>query len=116
MNFQLYPNPDNAYTLTIKYYAQPASWTEATTADDAEEDYISRFHFEAIIWGASLRGAIFLDDEQKKTNYGAAYDTAVKEMIYREKNKKTRDLKVRFKTWKDFDLSTFERLHKITNE
>jgi len=116
MEFQLYPTPDDAYTLTLKYFAQPSSWTESTTADDAEEDYISRFHFEAIIWGASLRGAIYLDDEQKKASYGGAYDTAVKEMVAREMKKKTRDMKVRIKTWKDFDLATFERLHKITTE
>jgi hypothetical protein len=57
MNIQFWPTPDSTYTVLMKYYAQPLDFTNTT-----DEDYISRFHFEAIIFGACLRGAVFLSN------------------------------------------------------
>lgn len=109
MYFELYPKPDATYTLTMKYYAQPDDFD---SADD--EDYMSRFHFEAIIFGASLRGAIFLDDMAKISIFTGAYKQAIDELIKREKDTKTKDAHVRFKSWKDYELETFRRLHRIS--
>lgn len=108
MEIELYPCPDGEYTITLKYYAQPADWTTGS-----DSDYISTFHPEAIIFGAALRGALYLDDEQKKANFGAAYDTAIKEMVKNEKTKDGADKRPRVKTWKDFDLGTFKRMTKM---
>ena len=108
MQIQLYPTPDDDYTITLKYYAQPTDFTVG-----ADYDYISTFHFEAVIFGAALRGAIFLDDEQKKMNFAAAYSSALGEMVKREKDTKLTDQHIRMKSYKDYDLSTFNRLLKI---
>jgi len=110
MEIELYPVPDTAYTLTLKYYAQPELFN-----DPDDEDYVTRFHFEAVIFGAALRGALYLDDEQKKANYGAAYDAAIKEMINKEKGKIGADKRPRMKTWKDFDLYTFKRMTRMNS-
>lgn len=108
MEIQLYPTPDDIYTLTLKYYALPSDFSS-----DGDYDYISTFHPEAVIFGAALRGAIFLDDEQKKTTYAAAYDAAIKEMVRREKDRERRDVKIRMKTYKDYSLDTFKRIMKV---
>lgn len=110
MEIDLYPIPGSVYTLTLKYYAQPVDWTTSL-----DSDYISTFHPEAIIFGAALRGSLYLDDEQKKANYGAAYDAAIKEMINNEKFKIGADKRPRMKTWKDFDLSTFKRMTRMNS-
>jgi hypothetical protein len=118
MEIQLYPTPDSDYTMTLKYFAMPSSWGESASAASSYAtcaDYITKFHFEAVIFGAAWRGALFLDDEQKKANYWEQYQRCISEMIQREKNKKARDLKVRIKTWRDYDLDTFKRLMKTTN-
>lgn len=110
MSFELYPAPDSAYLVTLKYYAQPADFGITT-----DEDYISRFHFEVIIFGAALRGALFLDDEQKITNYTQAFKIMLGEMLSKEKEKQKMDNKFRVKSWKDFDLESFKRMLKIDN-
>lgn len=110
MYIQLWPIPDNTYTVLMKYYAQPADFTIGT-----DEDYVSRFHFEAIIYGAALRGAVFLDDDVKIQIFTQSYTTTVQEIIKREKEKYAKDMTVRMKSWKDYGLTTFKRLHKIKN-
>jgi len=118
MEIDLYPIPGAIYTLTLKYYAQPVDWdlTNYTAATlSGASDYISTFHPEAIIFGAALRGSMYLDDEQKKANYGAAYDAAIKEMINNEKFKIGADKRPRMKTWKDFDLRTFKRMTRMNS-
>jgi len=112
MNIQFYPEPDAAYTITMKYYAQPADFFTATGTD---YDYMSTFHFEAIIFGAALRGALFLDDQGKIAVFTKAYSTAIADIVAKEKGTKTKDTHIRIKSWKDYDLSTFKRLTKISN-
>jgi hypothetical protein len=112
MEIDLYPTPDASYVLTLRYYAQPESY-DTGTGGDSEEDYLMRFHPEAIIWGAALRGAIYLDDEQKKANFAAAYKSTIEEMIYREKQNLNEDTHPRMKNWLDFDLSTFKRMVRV---
>lgn len=112
MSIELYPTPDAIYQLLLKYYAQPSVWTTGT-AGDSEEDYITRFHFEAVIWGAALRGSIYLDDEQKKANFAAAYKSSIEEMILRERENKYEDYQPRMTDWRDYDLSTFKRLVRV---
>lgn len=111
MKIELYPIPDQTYTLTIKYYAQPAAFSV-----DSDYDYISTFHFEAIIWGAALRGAMFLDDKEKLVAFGTAYDRAIKEMIQREMMFEKQDQHFRLRDWRDYDLTTFKRLYKVKIE
>lgn len=109
MNIELFPRPDAAYTITMKYYAQPANFTTGT-----DYDYMSTFHFEAVIFGAALRGALFLDDVGKVQAYKAAYGETLTDIIKKEKETKTKDTHIRVKSWKDYDLSTFRRLTRIT--
>lgn len=108
MCIQLYPNPDDEYTVTMKYYAQPVDFEVAS-----DEDYMARFHFEAIIFGAALRGAVFLDDIQKQQVFKGAYEASVTEIVQREKETKQRDKHVRWKTYKDFHSDTFKRFMKF---
>ncbi len=108
MEIELYPTPDDVYTLTLKYYAQPEDFTV-----NADYDFISTFHFEAIIWGAAWRGAMYLDDEVKKVTYKENYYNAIGEMIQKDQENKLADTRVRFKTYRDYDLTTFKRLTKV---
>jgi hypothetical protein len=110
MYIQLFPEPDAAYTLTMKYFAQPDDFD---SGDD--EDYMSRFHFESIIFGAALRGAIYLDDVTKIDIFSKAYKMAIDEIVRREKDTKAKDTHVRMKSWKDYDLDTLRRLTRIQN-
>jgi hypothetical protein len=112
MSIELYPTPDQGYTITYKYYAQPEAY-DTGSGGDTEEDYIMRFHFEAVMWGAALRGAIYLDDEQKKANFAAAYKSAIEEMVGREKTNQAEDTHPRMKDYKDYDLATFKRLVRV---
>ena len=109
MEFELYPLPDTGYTLKIKYYCQPSTFSV-----DADYDYISTFHYETIIWGACLRGAIFMDDEEAQTKYAGAYEKSVQEMMKRERDFELEDQHPRMKDFRDFDLHTFKRLTRIT--
>lgn len=113
MCVELYPTPDSAYTLRIKYYAAPEAWTSTDTSEDTEYDYITVFHGEAVIWGAALRGAVYIDDDQKAQKFEAAYGNAIQEMIKREKEFQHEDQHPRFKDWKDFDGTTFKRLMRV---
>jgi hypothetical protein len=113
MEFDLYPTPDKVYTLNFKYYAQPVRWSETDTTDNNSSDYISTFHFEAIIWGACLRGAMFLDDQLSEQRFGKLYSGAIQEMLKREKDFLFKDQHVRMKTYKDYDLATFSRMFRV---
>ena len=112
MEVDLYPTPDAVYTLTLRYYAQPATWTVGSSTDSSY-DYITTFHPEAVIWGVCLRGAMYLDDDQKKATFAAAYKSTVEEMVLRERASLLEDQHARFKTWQDYDLTTFKRMMKV---
>jgi len=109
MNIELYPTPGEVYVIRIKYYAQPVAFTA-----DADYDYITTFHPEAVIWGSALRGAIYLDDDQKIGKFEGAYGNAIQELTKREQDFKNEDQHHRIKSYKDYDLTTFKRLFKIT--
>lgn len=109
MEFDLYPTPDATYTLKIKYYAQPSAWT---ASQSASYDYLSTFHYEALIWGACHRGAMFMDDAEGAAKYQGLYDKSIQEILKREKDVEVADIKVRMKSWQDYDLTTFKRLMK----
>jgi len=111
MYFQLFPCPDASYTVTMKYYAQPADFD---SGDD--EDYMSRFHFECIVFGACLRGAIFLDDITKIEIFTKAYKLAVEEIVRREKETKAKDKHTRLKSWKDYSTDTFRQFMRISQK
>lgn len=113
MNIELYPTPDAAYVMRIKYYAQPTAWTTTDTSQDANYDYITTFHPEVIIWGASLRGAIYLDDDTKVQKFEGAYGNAIQEMLRKEKDFALEDQHPRMKSWRDYDLTTFKRLTRV---
>jgi len=110
MEIDLYPTPDQVYTLTLVYYAQPTPFSQ-----DNDEDYISRFHFETIIFGAALRGAMFLDDTAKIQEFSQAYGSKLAALIASEKKKATSRQKSRMRTWKDYPLEQFKRIMKFNN-
>lgn len=110
MEFDLYPTPNGVYIITMKYYASPVDW-----ALDTDYDYISTFHTEAIIFGAALRGAIFLEDDAKAQKYGGMYGQEIQKMVKREKDKKSSDVMVRMKSFKDFGVEQFKRITKMNN-
>lgn len=108
MYIEFWPEPDATYTIVMKYYAQPEDFY---SIDD--EDYMSRFHFEAIIFGACLRGSVFLDDNAKIGIFTAAYKSAVDEIIKKDQNIKTKDRHVRVKSWKDYKVEVFRQMFGV---
>jgi len=112
MEVELYPTPNSTYTMTVSYYQQPASWS---AAQSASYDYLSTFHYEAIIWGTCLRGAMYLDDDPNTEKFGRLYEKALGEMIKREKDTTHEDSHVRMKSYKDFQLTTLKRGFRISS-
>lgn len=108
MEFDLWPIPDGIYTVLLRYYANPIDFIT-----DAAYDYITTFHTEAVIFGAAHRGAVYLEDEQKKTEYKQEYRDQIAIMIRNEKNRKASDLGRRWKSHKDFSPMQFRRIMKI---
>lgn len=108
MNFQIYPTPDDAYELLLRYYAKP----DAFTASD-DTDHVSNLYPDAIINGATARGAIILEDMYNEQRYEQKYTKMLGEMISNEKEKEQGDAHFRLKSWKDFNLGTFANLFRI---
>ena len=107
--FRIIPDPPSGRTLTLYYYRRPDDLVE-----DNETDYFLNTYPDAVIWGASLRGAVYLDDEQKVAKFKPLYEDALKAMIARENRKRVdRRGAVRFKTWKDFSTTTVRRMFGI---
>lgn len=105
----LWPVPDATYILWLKYYAQPTDFTE-----DTDSDRMSNFHFDALLWGAALRGAHYLDDESKINRFTPLYGKAIQKMIAREKRRGSSDTNPRMKSYKDFSLASFKRRFRVT--
>jgi len=107
--FRIIPDPPSGRTLTLYYYRRPDDLVE-----DNETDYFLNTYPDAVIWGASLRGAVYLDDEQKVAKFKPLYEDALKAMIARENRKRVdRRGAVRFKTWKDFSTTTVRRMFGV---
>lgn len=110
MEFDLYPVPDDTYTLLVKYYANPSDWTT-----DTQYDFISTFHTEAVIFGAAWRGAIYLEDDAKKQEYSTEYKEQINVMKMKEKDKQNADVFTRMKSYKDFSSAQLKRIVKMNN-
>lgn len=111
MEFELYPTPDAAYTITVSYYQQPTAYDHTQTT---AYDYMMIFHYEAVIWGACVRGAMYLDDDANVEKFTKLYDKAITEMLKREQDIKHEDQHYRMKTYKDFDLTQSKRLFRVS--
>ena len=105
---KMIPIPDAVSTYIINYYRLPEDFVNV---DDS--DMISRLHADAIIYGAALRGALFLDDREKVNQYGALYAKAVQKMIMRQKRFKEQNRIVRFRVPEDLDLGTSDKYFKF---
>jgi hypothetical protein len=110
MAFELWPHPDGTYQVMMRYYAQPTDVSQTT-----DENFIMRFHPETVIFGAVMRGSLFLDDTAKVQQFAPAYVASLQEIVNKEKEKKRTDLVVRFKTAKDFSVEQMKRIMKVNN-
>jgi len=113
---ELVPPPDDNggsnYTLEIRYYAYPTSFSTS-----GEYDRMSNLHYNAIIYGAVLRGAIYFDDNDKIKSFLPKYETAIRKMVMNEKLQEMRDTHPRMKTWKDYpNLVIFKRRFNLGNQ
>lgn len=108
---EVIPTPNNACTanrgeLKIRYYSQAPSLTA-----DSDEDEMAIHHYEAIIYGACLRGALFLNDSVNMQKWGAAFEKEKGVMLQREKDKEVTDNKsIRMKHWSDYDVNVMKRV------
>jgi len=108
MEFELYPEPNGEYTLTIKYYAFPSAFS---ASDD--EDYLMKFHPDAVVFGAVIRGAMFLDDQAKLAIFMPMYEKEMGKIVRKEKQKETTDMPIRMKTYKDYTLLEFKKKFRV---
>jgi len=108
MFFDLYPIPDGTYTLVIKYYSQPADFSE-----DSDEDYMSRFHPDIIVWNAALRGAVYLDDAKKQGDFNGLYNKALSQMMRREKDRSGKDKNPRMRDYREYEPTQLRRILKV---
>lgn len=108
---EVHPTPNAECTadsgkLKIRYYSKAPS----LTADD-DEDYMCIHHYEAIIYGACIRGCLFLNDMNNLQKWGQAYDRAKQIMLQREKDREVTDNKsIRMRHWKDYDPEMMKRV------
>jgi hypothetical protein len=108
---ELSPTPNGTCTadggkLKIRYYSKAPS----LTADD-DEDYMAIHHYEAIIYGACIRGCLFLNDLNNLQKWQKAYEDAKRVMLMREKDREVSDNKsVRMRHWKDYDVGMMRRI------
>lgn len=107
MEIEVWPVPDGIYTLFIKYYAQPAPFE-----DDEDNDYITSFYPELVIFGAAYRGAVYLDDANKMATYKQEFNALAQSMIAQERSRKMEDLQFRMRTYKDFSPLQFRKITK----
>jgi hypothetical protein len=110
MEIELFPNPSGTYTVTLKYYAQPADFTGNT-----DEDYLCRFHPDAVVFGTVIRGAAYLDDQVKLQIFSPLFEKEMKKISYKEKMNEKADSTVRMRTYKDFNLTTFLKKYRMVS-
>lgn len=109
---EVHPTPDGTCTadggkLKIRYYSKAPS----LTADD-DEDYMAIHHYDAIIYGACVRGCLFLNDQTGLGKWRSAFEDAKKTMLMREKDREVSDNKsIRMRHWKDYDVEMMKRLY-----
>jgi len=106
--FQLYPTPNDTYQINLRYYARPETFTASSDFDVASNAYP-----DAIIFGATMRGSLWLEDKYNEQRYQQLYDGKIKEMLINEKEKEMGDAHYRMKSWRDFNLSKFGDLVKV---
>lgn len=105
---KLIPIPNDTYSIRINYYSQPDDFV-----DDSDSDAMSRLHFDAIIYGAALRGANFLDDVDKMNRFAVLYSKSVQKLLLRERRLKEMNRVVRIRTPEDLDYLTALRYFKV---
>jgi len=102
---RLRPQPDAAYTLTLVYYARPTDFSA-----DGDTDHWSNNYPYVLIHGAVVLGATFLDDEKKLKIHMALFERAFQACLRKEKAKKYQDVKLQWRTHKDFGASQWRRM------
>jgi len=108
---EVHPTPNTACTadsgkLKIRYYSKAPSLTA-----DNDEDYMAMHHYEAIIYGACVRGTMFLNDLDNFGKWQKAYEASKKIMLQREKDREVSDNKsIRMRHWKDYDVEMLRRV------
>jgi len=108
MQFQLYPTPDNAYEINLRYYAKPEVFTAS-----ADYDHVSNLYPDTVQFGATYRGAMWAEDSTNIERYKELFIASLQEMITNEKEKELGDAHYRLKTWRDFQIGTFGNQMRI---
>lgn len=108
MQFQLYPTPDQAFQINLRYYSRPTTFTAS-----ADFDHVSNQYPDAIIFGATFRGALWAEDKYNEQRYTELYASKIQEMIANEKEKELGDAHFRLKTWRDFQIGQFGNMMRI---
>lgn len=108
---ELTPTPNATCTadggkLKIRYYSQAPSLTS-----DTDEDELAIQHYDAIIYGACLRGSLYLNDPPNVQKWSGAFEDAKSVMLQREKDREVTDNKsIRMKHWSDYSPEMMRRV------
>lgn len=74
-NFMIGPTPDDAYTVEMNYFYEPASLADG---DDDDTSWLSINAENALLFGTIIQGYIYLKgDQDVAQQYQAQYDTAL---------------------------------------
>lgn len=106
--FQLYPTPADVYEITLRYYARPDTFSAS-----GDFDVVSNAYPYAIIFGATIHGALWAEDRYAEQRYQPLYDGKIKEMLINEREKLTTDSHYRLKSWRDFEISHFGDMMRV---
>lgn len=106
--FQLYPTPDDAYEINLRYYARPSNFSAS-----GDYDVVSNAYPEAIIFGTTVRTALYLEDTYNEQRFQQLYNAKLQEMLKNEREKITTDTHYRLKSWRDFEISHFGDMMRV---